>query len=128
MNTPTVPSPKTERNGSAASTPAGALLSTTSWFVIGLASAVAFAFILAASRPLAPELAAAALVFRGEVGGTPWLRHAIDPLAKAGKEGEGQNRKGAAAKKFSDKAGDGELAALTPWEQGGIVRVYLNPG
>lgn len=48
---------------------------------------------------------------------TPWARHAIDASSR-----------GADGVKFGDVNGDGRPDIATGWEEGGAVRVYLNPG
>jgi hypothetical protein len=47
----------------------------------------------------------------------PWRRHVIDDSSR-----------GADGVKLADLNGDGLLDIVTPWEEGGLVRVYLNPG
>lgn len=47
----------------------------------------------------------------------PWLRHTIDASSK-----------GADGVKLGDINGDGRLDLVTGWEEGGVVRLYLNPG
>jgi hypothetical protein len=47
----------------------------------------------------------------------PWRRHTIDDTSQ-----------GADGTRLADVNGDGLLDIATPWEQGGVVRVYLNPG
>ena len=46
-----------------------------------------------------------------------WERHTIDDSSR-----------GADGTRFGDINGDGLLDITTPWEQGGVVRVYINPG
>lgn len=46
-----------------------------------------------------------------------WLRHTIDDSSL-----------GADGVRLGDLDGDGLLDIASPWEQGGLVRVYLNPG
>lgn len=46
-----------------------------------------------------------------------WRHHTIDDSSL-----------GADGTRFGDINGDGLLDITTPWEQGGIVRVYINPG
>jgi len=48
---------------------------------------------------------------------TPWKRHVIDATSK-----------GADGVRLADANGDGLPDIATAWEQGGIVRLYLNPG
>jgi hypothetical protein len=50
-------------------------------------------------------------------GGTPWKRHAIDDSSR-----------GADGVRLADVNGDGLPDVATAWEEGGLVRVYLNPG
>jgi len=52
----------------------------------------------------------------GELGGT-WERHTIDDTSR-----------GADGVRLADVNGDGLLDIVTPWEEGGVVRVYYNPG
>ncbi len=66
----------------------------------------------------------AALTFFVRVGsvcpaerGAPWRRHAIDDSSR-----------GADGVRLADINGDGLMDITTPWEEGGRVRVYLNPG
>jgi hypothetical protein len=47
----------------------------------------------------------------------PWSRHVIDDSSI-----------GADGVRLLDVNGDGRLDCCTPWEQGGLIRVYLNPG
>lgn len=47
----------------------------------------------------------------------PWKRHVIDDSSR-----------GADGTRLADANGDGLLDIVTGWEQGGITRVYLNPG
>ncbi len=49
--------------------------------------------------------------------GSPWLRHVIDDSSK-----------GADGVRAADVNGDGLMDLVTGWEQGGVVRAYLNPG
>jgi len=46
-----------------------------------------------------------------------WTRHTIDDTSQ-----------GADGVKLGDLNGDGKLDLVTGWEEGGEVRVYLNPG
>jgi len=48
---------------------------------------------------------------------TPWKRHTIDSSSK-----------GADGVRMLDANGDGLLDIATGWEQGGVTRIYLNPG
>lgn len=47
----------------------------------------------------------------------PWQRHTIDNTSR-----------GADGVRLADVNGDGHLDITTGWEEGGIIRVYLNPG
>ena len=47
----------------------------------------------------------------------PWQRHTID-----------NSSKGADGVRLLDVNGDGLLDVATGWEEGGVVRAYLNPG
>jgi len=47
----------------------------------------------------------------------PWMRHTID-----------NSSKGADGVRLMDVNGDGLLDVATGWEEGGVVRVYINPG
>ena len=49
--------------------------------------------------------------------GRPWRRHAIDSTSR-----------GADGTRVSDVDGDGDLDIACGWEEGGVVRVYQNPG
>ncbi len=49
--------------------------------------------------------------------GTAWVRHVVDDT-KVGGDGV----------RFDDVNGDGRLDITTGWEQGGVVRAYINPG
>lgn len=51
------------------------------------------------------------------VSDTPWKRHAID-----------NSSRGADGIRTADINGDGLLDLTTGWEEGGVIRVYLNPG
>ena len=46
-----------------------------------------------------------------------WQRHTIDDSSQ-----------GADGTRFADINGDGLLDITTPWEQGGVIRVYIHPG
>ncbi len=48
--------------------------------------------------------------------GLPWPRHTIDDSSR-----------GADGVRLADVNGDGRMDIATPWEEGGRVRVYLNP-
>jgi hypothetical protein len=47
----------------------------------------------------------------------PWLRHTIDDSSR-----------GADGVRLADANGDGLMDIATPWEEGGLIRAYLNPG
>ncbi|MBN1591032.1 MAG: VCBS repeat-containing protein [Pirellulales bacterium] len=47
----------------------------------------------------------------------PWARHVVDDSSD-----------GADGVRLLDVNGDGRLDCCTPWEEGGLIRVYLNPG
>ena len=47
----------------------------------------------------------------------PWQRHTIDDSSR-----------GADGVRMADVNGDGHLDITTGWEEGGVIRVYLNPG
>lgn len=47
----------------------------------------------------------------------PWKRHTID-----------QSSRGADGVRIADVNGDGRMDLTTGWEQGGLIRVYVNPG
>ncbi|MFZ2277098.1 MAG: VCBS repeat-containing protein [Prosthecobacter sp.] len=73
-----------------------------------------------------PNLLLAALCFTASVmaddsvilaPGTPWSRHTIDNTSR-----------GADGVKLGDLNKDGLPDIVTGWEEGGVVRVYLNPG
>lgn len=49
--------------------------------------------------------------------GRPWARHAIDASSI-----------GADGARMSDVNGDGRPDIATAWEEGGLIRIYLNPG
>jgi hypothetical protein len=47
----------------------------------------------------------------------PWPRHTIDDTSR-----------GADGTRLADVNGDGLLDIATPWEEGGLIRVYVHPG
>ena len=47
----------------------------------------------------------------------PWKRHTID-----------KSSRGADGVRMADVNGDGRSDLVTGWEEGGVIRVYLNPG
>lgn len=49
--------------------------------------------------------------------GEPWIRHAIDTSSR-----------GADGVRLADIDGDGLMDITTGWEEGGVIRVYRNPG
>src|SRR5688572_11811955 len=53
----------------------------------------------------------------GDASGTPWVRHTIDDSSR-----------GADGVRLADLNHDGLLDIVTGWEEGGLIRVYLNPG
>ena len=58
------------------------------------------------------------LCFLGQVAsGEPWKRHTIDDTSR-----------GADGVRLADFDGDGKRDNATGWEEGGVVRVYRNPG
>lgn len=54
---------------------------------------------------------------RGQDLGRPWQRHTIDDASR-----------GADGVRLTDANGDGLLDIVTGWEEGGVVRLCLNPG
>jgi hypothetical protein len=68
---------------------------------------------LVAIAGLVPLAGAAAAMDRA----TPWARHVIDDSSQ-----------GADGVKLLDVNGDGLMDLTTGWEQGGVSRVYINPG
>lgn len=52
-----------------------------------------------------------------ELAGRPWSRHVIDDSSR-----------GADGVRLADATGDGLLDVVTGWEEGGVVRLYVNPG
>jgi len=65
------------------------------------------------TRPLFIVLVIPTFAFAGE----PWPRHTIDNRSR-----------GADGARLSDVNDDGLPDLVTPWEEGGIIRVYLHPG
>jgi hypothetical protein len=61
-------------------------------------------------------LSCSAIAFGGDIN-QPWKRHTIDDSSR-----------GADGTRLADVNGDRLLDIVTGWEQGGITRVYLNPG
>jgi len=100
---------------------AAATLSTRASFVVGIASAVALGMLLIWGRidefGSSGEVASA---FRGEVFPTePWARHFID---------DASDTLGADGTRLYDVDGDGDMDVTTPFEEKGMVKVYINPG
>lgn len=58
-----------------------------------------------------------AAAFAADEPGLPWPRHVIDNTSR-----------GADGVRLADVNGDGCQDIATGWEEGGVVRVYLNPG
>ncbi len=57
------------------------------------------------------------LAANAAVGSEAWTRHTIDDASR-----------GADGVRLADVNGDGRLDITTAWEEGGVIRVYLNPG
>ncbi len=74
----------------------------------------ALAIFIAISGTLVPGLSIADPAL---ADAPPWKRHTIDDSSR-----------GADGVRLADANGDGLLDIATAWEEGGIVRVYLNPG
>lgn len=66
---------------------------------------------------LAPVIAALALAVTPEPAGDPWPMHTIDNTSD-----------GADGVRLADFDGDGLPDIATGWEEGGVVRIYRNPG
>ena len=66
---------------------------------------------------LVPVLAALALAVTPEPAGDPWPMHTIDNTSE-----------GADGVRLADFDGDGLPDIATGWEEGGVVRIYRNPG
>ena len=62
-------------------------------------------------------LAGCLLFFSLPLQAEPWQRHTIDRTSR-----------GADGVRLADANGDGRLDIATGWEEGGVIRVYLNPG
>jgi hypothetical protein len=63
------------------------------------------------------RLAGPLVLLAGIAFGEPWPRHIIDDSSR-----------GADGVRLADVNGDGFADIATAWEEGGVVRVYLNPG
>jgi hypothetical protein len=66
---------------------------------------------------VALSLLSIACVFAAEPVGTPWVCHVIDDSSS-----------GADGVKLADINGGGLMDIATGWEEGGVTRVYVNPG
>jgi hypothetical protein len=66
---------------------------------------------------LAGVLALASVAVGQQRPGRPWKRHAIDDSSR-----------GADGVRLADVNGDGRMDIITGWEEGGLTRLYLNPG
>lgn len=73
--------------------------------LVGLCIAAFVAFAAPSDSPVVPAI------------GEPWKRHTIDNTSR-----------GADGVKLGDFNGDGLQDIVTGWEEGGVVRVYVNPG
>ncbi len=62
-------------------------------------------------------LASPSVAARTHAAESPWKRHVIDDSSR-----------GADGVRLADANGDGHLDIATGWEEGGVIRVYLNPG
>ncbi len=60
---------------------------------------------------------AASVILSGAESESPWIRHTIDDSSR-----------GADGVRLADVNGDGLLDIATGWEEGGLIRMYLNPG
>ena len=72
------------------------------------------------NRRFHPQFACLAcflLLAGSSVASEPWQRHIID-----------NSSRGADGVRLADANGDGLLDIATGWEEGGLIRVYLNPG
>jgi len=68
-------------------------------------------------RVLAAVVSGLAACVGGEDVPEPWARHVIDDSSR-----------GADGVRLADANGDGLLDIVTGWEEGGMTRIYLNPG
>ncbi len=59
----------------------------------------------------------AAIISSHNVSAEPWARHTIDDSSR-----------GADGVRVADVNGDDRLDLVTGWEEGGVIRAYLNPG
>jgi hypothetical protein len=66
---------------------------------------------------LVPLILVLALLVVCQVHAQPWTRHTID-----------NSSRGADGVRVADVNGDGLMDLTTGWEEGGVIRVYLNPG
>ncbi len=66
---------------------------------------------------LVPLILVLALLVVCQVHAQPWTRHTID-----------NSSRGADGVRVADVNGDGWMDLTTGWEEGGVIRVYLNPG
>jgi hypothetical protein len=73
--------------------------------------------IVVARESLAAEPAPSIIELGEPLSGAPWPRHAIDSSSR-----------GADGVRTGDINGDGMADLATGWEEGGVVRLYLNPG
>ena len=87
-------------------------------FPSGFVAAMAWALSGLGAHDVGPGTAISANVPEAVVDGhrLPWLRHVIDDSST-----------GADGVKLADLNGDGRPEIVTGWEEGGEVRVYLNP-
>ena len=63
------------------------------------------------------RLLAILLLLSGTACADPWQRHTID-----------RSSRGADGARLADVNGDGLPDIAVPWEEGGVIRVYVNPG
>jgi hypothetical protein len=68
-------------------------------------------------RPFPAFLILAAASIASAADGTPWTRHTID-----------NSSRGADGVRLADVNRDGWLDIATGWEEGGVIRAYVNPG
>lgn len=72
---------------------------------------------MSGDRDMRIALLAGLLASAQVAGAEPWICHTIDDSSK-----------GADGVRLADANGDGWLDIATGWEQGGLIRAYLNPG